>query len=45
MLTTTTNKPWEPLYEGECCADRERGNTHDMPNKGGNSDNGDETEP
>ena len=36
-----TNRP----YEGECCADRVRDNTHDKPNTGGNSDNGDETEP
>jgi hypothetical protein len=36
-----TNRP----YEGECCADRVRENTHDKPNTGGNSDNGDETEP
>ena len=36
-----TNRP----YEGECCADRVRENTHDKPNTGGNSDNGAETEP
>ena len=36
-----TNRP----YDGECCADRVRENTHDIPNAGGNSDNDDETEP
>lgn len=32
-----TNRP----YDGECCADRVRTNSHDIPNKGGNSDKGD----
>jgi hypothetical protein len=36
-----THRPYEPLYEGECCADRVRTNTHDIPNKGGNGDKGD----
>jgi hypothetical protein len=27
-------------YDGECCGDRERDNTHPKPNPGGNSDNG-----
>jgi hypothetical protein len=25
-------------YDGDCCLDRYRDNSHDMPNKGGNSD-------
>ncbi len=33
---SNTNDNTHRPYDGECCADRGRTNTHDIPNNGGN---------
>jgi hypothetical protein len=35
---SNTNDNTHRPYDGDCCADRVRTNTHDIPNTGGSSD-------